>query len=117
MLDLNPIQTSQNTIILKSSKALHLIDPKEILYCKIENENVIIKLLSNENVKTSHTLKELENKLVNHNFYRCHAQCLVNLNSIKQYTHKTGELLMKDNNSLIVAKDRRALFNKLIKSL
>ena len=112
----NSMQQSPNIIMVKSSKALHLLDPKEIVYCKIENESVSIKLLSDEKIITYNSLKELELKLINHSFYRCHAKYLINLHLIKQYIHKTGELLMFDNNFLTVAKDRKSLFYKKIKS-
>jgi len=102
------------TISIKTSAGIEILKPNDILYCRIEGDKVIIKLSSSETVVAKHTLKELEIKLSLYFFYRCHANCLVNLQFIRRYTHKIGEITMVDNTIIIVAKERKPDFYKVI---
>jgi two-component system response regulator LytT len=107
-------QFYESTIWIKTNIGIEILKPQDILYCRIEDDQVILKLTSSETVIAKHSLKELEIKLSLYSFYRCHANCLVNLQYIRRYTHKTGEITMIDRTIILVAKDRRPDFYKVI---
>lgn len=101
-------------ICLKTSIGVEVITSSNILYCSIIKYEVYIVLFNDTKLRVFHSLKELGIHLSIFNFYRCHANCLVNLDHITRYTHKTGELLLSNGSILVVAKDRRFEFNKIL---
>jgi DNA-binding LytR/AlgR family response regulator len=111
-METNPFNIS--TICVKTSTGIEILKPMDILYCRIEDDKVMFKLSSSETVIAKHSLKELEPKLSLYFFYRCHANCLVNLQYIRRYIHKTGEITMIDGTKITVAKERKVDFYKVI---
>jgi len=108
------IQFYVQIISIKTTDGIELIKPQDILYCRIEDDKVILKLTSSETIETKQSLKELEPRLSLYFFYRCHANCLVNLLLIRRYTNKTGIITMIDDTKIKVAKERRPDFYKII---
>lgn len=99
---------------LKTTKGIEFINPAEILYFGIENRDVKIFLKDGNNGIILHSLKELEILLEHAHFYRCHARFLINLTHVKRYTHKTGEIELRNSKTVKVAFDRKINFKQLI---
>jgi two-component system LytT family response regulator len=100
-----------NNVCLKTSIGVEFIIPSHILYCSRFNNEVQVVFVNGTKLKVLHSLKELDLYLSEFNFFRCHANCLVNINHITRYTHKTGEFHLSNGSTLVVAKDRRTEFN------
>jgi len=64
------------------------------------------------------TLKEFEDMLSDHNFFRIHNSHLINMDYIKIYHKgKGGYVTLNDNTSLEVSTRRRDLFLKRIEEM
>lgn len=63
------------------------------------------------------TIKEFEELLTNHNFFRIHQSHLININHVKEYIRgKGGDVKMSDNSELSVSKYRKKDFLKYFKT-
>jgi DNA-binding LytR/AlgR family response regulator len=111
------LPSSDHQICLATFKGSRVFKYDEIVYFEIEDGMIHVKLLTKQSVSIKNSLKELENGLISCLFYRIHAKYLINMNCISEYLHKSRELIMKDNITLKVAKDRRAAFKKAFDEL
>ena len=101
-------------LLIKTPFSIELIQPQEILYCRIDENGTSTITLVDRSIIVNHSLKELDMKLFSLGFYRCHAKCIVNIRSIKRYFPKVGEIEMTDGSIIKVAKDKKAQFYKLL---
>ncbi|WP_298846666.1 LytR/AlgR family response regulator transcription factor [Clostridium sp.] len=63
------------------AECIFLVHPRDILYCTVVNKEVFV--FTRKATYTAHcTLNQLENKLINQNFFRSHKSYLVNLDNI-----------------------------------
>ena len=108
-----PLKTP-DTLSLKTTKGIEIINPADVLYFSIENQEAILYLLDGGTRITQHTLKELEILLEPFHFYRCHAKFLINLKHVKRYMHKTCTVELSNGQQLKVAFDRKIKFKQLI---
>jgi hypothetical protein len=103
-----------DTLSFRTTKGFEFINPAEILYFSIENNEVKLFLMDGNTSITLHTLKELEVILEPFHFYRCHARYLINLAHIKRYMHKTHIVELSNSHQVKVAFDRKTKFKQLI---
>ena len=108
-----PLKTP-DTLSLKTTKGIEIINPADVLYFSIENQEAILYLLDGSTRITQHTLKELEALLEPFRFFRCHARYLINMAHVKRYTHKTCTVELSNRQQLKVAFDRKTKFKQLI---
>ncbi|MGH4139399.1 LytR/AlgR family response regulator transcription factor [Clostridium sp.] len=66
---------------LWKNECIYLVHPQDILYCTVMDKEVFV-LTMDDKFTTQCTLNQLGNKLMNHNFFRCHKSYLVNLDKI-----------------------------------
>ena len=113
---MQPILPLENpdTLSLKTTKGIEIINPADVLYFSIENHEVNMYLAIGDASVILHPLKELEALFAPYNFYRCHARFLINLAHIKRYTHKTGEIELQHSKIVKVAFDRKTKFKQMI---
>jgi DNA-binding LytR/AlgR family response regulator len=105
--------THYNKICLKTVIGVEFIICSDILYFSIFKNHVEVIFVNGRRLRILHSLKELEINLSELMFYRCHNNCLVNINHIIKYINKTGELYLNYDTFIVVAKDRRSEFNKI----
>lgn len=89
-------KTIRKKFTFEKNNRLHVIDAKNICYCKASPKGSIVKT-SEEIFKTPYTLSELENST--DNLFRSHKSFLVNINKIKEiipWFNGTYLLLMED---------------------
>ena len=101
-------------ISIKTKQITQLVNPVDIIYCKTNGKTSDIVLLSNECLCTRHSLKELEEKLREFSFLRCHAKYLINLIHGVKFDSKNRVMELLNKDKVIVAKDRKAIINKLM---
>ena len=101
-------------ISIKTKQITQLVNPVDIIYCKTNGKTSDIILLSNECLYTRHSLKELEEKLKGFSFLRCHAKYLINLIHGLKFDSKNRVIELLNKDRVIVAKDRKAVINKLL---
>ena len=113
---MQPILPLENpdSLSLKTTKGIEIINPAEILYFSIEKQEAILYLMDGDTRTILHTLKELEALLEPFRFFRCHARYLINMAHVKRYTHKTCTVELSNGQQLKVAFDRKIKFKQLI---
>jgi two-component system LytT family response regulator len=98
-------------IALPSAEGLIFIMVNEIFYCEASSNYTIFYTAENKQYVVSKTLREYEDLLLDHDFFRIHHSYLVNLNVIKKYVKGEGGYVILNNNvSLNVSKRKRGDF-------
>jgi DNA-binding LytR/AlgR family response regulator len=103
--------------VINTIASIEIVNCTEIIFCRIEQNHVAIKLIDDRILVTTSSLRDLEEKFKGESLYRCHAKSIINLKYIKRYFPKASEVGMKDGSILKIAKDRKSTFNKLLKSI
>ena len=105
----------QDTIALSSTQGLFFIKIADIMY--LEADDVYTHVMMNDGKKylVSKTLSHFDDILTDDNtFFRSHKSFMINLNFIKQYIRGDGgEILMLDNKSVALSRNKKEEFLKL----
>ena len=99
-------------IALPLENGIRFLDPREIAYCEAQGNYTNIVLFNGDTILISKTLKWLESRLSEHEFFRSHGSYIVALNSITFL----GKASVRLENGFEVAVSRRkrdALLEKL----
>lgn len=103
-------QGSDSRIALPTLEGLVFVNIQDILYCEASSNYTQI-FTSQEKYLVSKTLKEYDELLSDHNFFRIHNSYLININSIKKYVKGDGGYVVLNNNtSLDVSKRKKEAF-------
>ncbi|MGX4601781.1 LytR/AlgR family response regulator transcription factor [Faecalimicrobium sp. JNUCC 81] len=78
----------QEVVSIESNKKTLVIPIGEILYAEVLRKEVTI-YTENEEYKIEISMKKIEKKLLNYNFFRCHHSYLVNLKKINELKDKS----------------------------
>ncbi|MEX1014010.1 MAG: LytTR family DNA-binding domain-containing protein [Candidatus Paceibacterota bacterium] len=109
------MQQSVRRLMLSTHDFYHLIDINQILYCRSNNSYTTLFLTSNEEIKTSTSIKEMERQLINENFIRPHQSYLVNIQFIKAVSKINACKLILKNGCFIPVSSRKK--NKVLQLL
>ena len=94
-------------LALPTSDGLVFIQLNSILYCEASSNYTIIYTNNNKYI-VSRTLKQYEDLLGEHKFFRIHNSYLINLNVVKKYIRGDGGYVVLDNDvSLDVSKRKK----------
>ena len=106
--------TENSKIALPTLEGLVFVNVKDILYCEASSNYTTI-FTTEEKYLVSKTLKEYDELLSEHNFFRIHNSYLININSIKKYVKgEGGYVVLNNNTSLDVSKRKKdAFLNKI----
>lgn len=100
-------------IAIPTSTGLRFVQAADIVRCQSEANYTIIFLKDKQKITVAKTLKEFEDLLSEHNFYRVHNSHLINLAFIKTYNRgKGGFVCMNDDSVIEVASRRKEDFLK-----
>jgi two-component system, LytTR family, response regulator len=98
-------------LALPTSDGLFFVKVSDIVYCEASSNYTEIVTEDGKKHIVSRTLKEYDDMLTDHNFYRIHNSYLINLNSIKKYVRGDGGyVVMKNDRSLDVSKRKKEGF-------
>jgi two-component system, LytTR family, response regulator len=102
-------------ITVPTVKGLEFLPVQEIIRCESHINYTSIFLTNGQKLTVARTLKEFEELLTEHNFYRVHNSHLINLAWIKSYNKgKGGSVSMTDNTEIEVSTRRK---DELLKRL
>jgi len=102
-------------ISVPTVKGLEFLPVQEIIRCESRINYTSIFLANGQKLTVARTLKEFEELLEEHNFYRIHNSHLINLAWIKSYHKgKGGSVCMTDNTEIEVSTRRK---EELLKKL
>jgi two-component system LytT family response regulator len=109
--NLKPSAGQNYKLALPTSDGLIFVKIEEIIYCEASSNYTQIFTHDGKKHVVSRTLKEYEDLLVDHNFFRIHNSFLINLNSIKKYVRgEGGYVIMENDKSLDVSKRKKEGF-------
>lgn len=86
------------------------LDPDEILYCESDGNYTSIYLESGEKLFITQTLKKIEDKLPEHEFYRIHNSYVINLNKVREYLKNDGYIVLINNKKIPVSRHKKNTF-------
>lgn len=84
-------------LVLKTSDSLHIIDINNILYCQSDNSYTTFFIENEDKIVVSKSIKEYEELLCEHSFFRPHQSYLVNLNQVKKIDKSDGGFIIMKN--------------------
>ena len=118
---LNQFKSNQltDTIALSTNKGLIFIKTKDIMYFEADGSYTHVILSNGESYLVSKSLANFEEVLEDIPlFFRSHKSNLVNLNFIKQYIRgEGGELIMQNNKSIVLSRNKKQEFLNLFKKI
>lgn len=109
--NLKPAQSQQYKIGLPAGDGLVFVKAEDILYCEADSNYTKIFCRDGSKYVVSRTLKEYDELLSEHDFFRIHNSYLINLNCIKKYIRgEGGQVIMNNDTTLDVSKRRKEAF-------
>lgn len=103
-------------LALPATDGLVFVNVEEIIYCEATGNYTNIHMEDGRKFVVSRTLKEYEEMLEQHDFFRIHNAYLINLNSIKKYIRgEGGQVVLVNDKALDVSKAKKKGFLDKIK--
>lgn len=98
----------EKRIVLRTSDSIHLVEIPDIVRCTSDNSYTTFYLSSGEKIMVSKGLKEYEELLSIHSFFRPHQSHLVNLKFVQKLDKSDGGfLILKDGSEVPVSTRRK----------
>lgn len=95
-------------IALASKEVIEFVDPSEIIVCSSNSNYTEIFLSDGRKKVISRTLREFQDMLTPHNFFRPHNSYLINLAEVKEFIRGDGGyLVMKNKMKIPVSKNKK----------
>lgn len=109
--NLKPANREFHKLALPSATGLTFVKTSDIIYCEADSNYTTFFLTDGTKIIVSRTLKEYEELLKAHRFFRIHHSYLVNLDAIKQYVRGDGgQVIMTNHATLDVSKRKKEDF-------
>lgn len=100
--------SGMHKLALPTLEGLIFVMVSDILYCEASSNYTEIFMQDGKKHLVSRTLKEYDELLIDHNFYRIHNSYLINLNAVKKYIRgEGGYVIMNNDQSLNVSKRKK----------
>jgi len=111
-------EAHEHRIVLNTLNSIHVVKIKDIIRCMADKNYTDVFLLNGKYLTLSKTLKEFEEILTEHGFFRTHQSHLINIRFIESYEKGLGgTVVMSDGSKVPVSSRRKELFLKLIQKL
>ncbi|RWY54061.1 LytR/AlgR family response regulator transcription factor [Mucilaginibacter gilvus] len=104
-------------IAIASVNAIEFINISDILYCKADNVYTEV-YLHNTTITSTKNLKEFDDLLSAHFFFRIHHSYLINMNHIKKYLKgEGGAVIMSNDVEIEVSRRRKSAFLEMFSTI
>jgi two-component system, LytTR family, response regulator len=104
-------------ITIHSTDGITILNISEIVYLEADGPYSIFYLEKGHKIVSSHNLKEYEEILEPHRFFRTHHSYLVNLNHIRKYVRSDAYVLLSNGQHVDVSKRRKDEFLQVLGQL
>jgi two-component system, LytTR family, response regulator len=105
------ISVPEQKIAIPTPTWLTFVTISDVIRLQAKNSYTVIHMVNKQQVMTTRTIKDYEDILPQHIFYRIHNSHIINLNKIKKYQKgRGGTVIMEDNTHIEVAARRREEF-------
>jgi two-component system LytT family response regulator len=102
-------------IALPSSNGLELVKVSDIIYCQADSNYTIFHLIDGQQILVSRSLKEYDEILTPHGFYRIHQSYLIKISFVKKYIKgEGGTVILENGKELDVSRRRKEGFLQAI---
>jgi len=102
-------------IAISSTDGFVFVKVSNIIYLESEGAYTYFVLKHNEKIITSKNIKEYEDLLADHNFFRIHKSYIINMSEINKYVRGEGGYVIMSNNAVIdVSRRRKDDFLKML---
>lgn len=99
--------SSNQRISLNTIDAIHFVQIQDILYCKCDNSSTTFYLTNHEPIIVSRSIKQVQEQLVESNFFRSHQSYLVNVSHIIEVNKTNNYSILLSDNSQIPTSTRK----------
>lgn len=111
-------QIKNDKLVLRTSDSIYPVNINEIIRCESGGAYTFFYLNNKRKITVSKSLKEFEELLKKHNFFRVHQSHLVNINYIDRFDRRQGgEIFLKDGASVPVSFRKRDKLLKIFEEL
>jgi two-component system, LytTR family, response regulator len=111
--NMNPAGQTQPRLVLPDITGFTVVEVNSIIRCESERNYTRFFFTDQPSALITRTLKDYEDLLVNHGFFRIHQSHLVNLSFVRRYIRgKGGEVEMTDKAVLPVSRTKKDEFLK-----
>lgn len=98
-------------IAISSLTSIDLINVDDILFCEASANNTVVYLTNNKKIVATKNLKEYEDLLAGHRFFRIHHAYLVNLKHVAKYIKgEGGSVILSNQKELEVSRRKKQDF-------
>jgi two-component system, LytTR family, response regulator len=104
-------------IVFNTQDKMHVANIADITRCESQGNYTEIYFVAAKKILVTNTLKDYEDILGIHGFYRVHQSHLINTNYIVEFIKSEDEILMKDNARVPVASRRKSDVIKMLEQL
>jgi len=95
-------------IALASRERIEFVAPADIVLCSSDSNYTMVFMVNKSKRLISRTLKEFEEMLTPHKFFRVHHSHLINLQHVKEYVRSDGGYLVMSNSAKVpVSRSRK----------
>ncbi len=109
--NLNNHNHKNHKIGIPTQEGLIFIKVDDILYCTADRSYTYVQLKNQRKIIATRKIKEFENLLTQHDFFRIHRSHLINLNYIeKYYKGAGGYVIMSNGQSIDVSRRKKEGF-------
>ena len=106
---------NDHKIAISSADGFIFVKISNIIYLKSDGAYTYFFLKHNEKIITSKNIREYEDLLADHNFFRVHKSYIVNMGEILKYVRGEGGYVIMSNNAAIdVSRRRKDDFLKML---
>lgn len=104
-------------IAIASINAIEFVNISDIVYCKADNVYTEV-YLQNSTIISTKNLKEFEDLLSPHFFFRIHHSYLINISQVKKYLKgEGGSVIMCNDVEIEVSRRRKSAFLEMLSSI
>ena len=106
----------QEKITINAGAQIFIVDALDIIRVEASNNYSHFHFVNRPKILVSKTLKEFEEQLINHSFFRVHQSHLINLKHIASVKTSEDIIIMKSGDTIEISRRKRAAFLQKLKA-
>ncbi|NQV03604.1 MAG: response regulator transcription factor [Bacteroidia bacterium] len=104
--NLNPDNRQKRKLVLKTQENVYLVSVPDIIHCQSDGSYTIFHTVEEDQILVSKGLREYDELLTDHGFFRAHRSHLVNLQHIKRFEKQEGGHVLMTNDLRVPVSSR-----------
>ena len=107
-------ESPSKKITINTDGKLVFLHSDDILYAESDGNYSTIYLSDGQKILLTKKLKEVNNLLPDHSFFRIHNSYIINLNKIKEFLKTDGYVVLESNHKIPVSRQKKSDFLDLL---